>query len=97
MQAVARKEQYEMLSLTPPSPSLPPSLPPLVQVTCLQFSGNRIVSGSDDNTLRVWNAITGKVRAYGTASCYECPTAYSDWIAERMLSCSNAEYCATCM
>lgn len=30
-------------------------------VTCLQFSGNRVVSGSDDNTLRVWNAITGKV------------------------------------
>ena len=32
-----------------------------VQVTCLQFTGNRIVSGSDDNTLRVWNATTGKV------------------------------------
>lgn len=29
-------------------------------VTCLQFCANRIVSGSDDNTLRVWNAITGK-------------------------------------
>ncbi len=34
------------------------------QVTCLQFSANRIVSGSDDNTLRVWNAITGKVRIW---------------------------------
>lgn len=32
-----------------------------LQVTCLQFSGSRIVSGSDDNTLRVWNAITGRV------------------------------------
>ena len=32
-----------------------------LQVTCLQFCANRIVSGSDDNTLRVWNAITGKV------------------------------------
>ena len=32
-----------------------------MQVTCLQFSGSRIVSGSDDNTLRVWNAITGRV------------------------------------
>ncbi|XP_064406989.1 F-box/WD repeat-containing protein 7-like [Halichondria panicea] len=29
-------------------------------VTCLQFSGNRVVSGSDDNTLSVWHAITGK-------------------------------------
>ena len=36
----------------------------LVQVTCLQFSGSRIVSGSDDNTLKVWNAITGKVGIY---------------------------------
>lgn len=30
-------------------------------ITCLQFSGNRIVSGSDDNTLKVWSAVTGKV------------------------------------
>ncbi|GAB6033258.1 hypothetical protein CHUAL_012859 [Chamberlinius hualienensis] len=29
-------------------------------ITCLQFSGSRIVSGSDDNTLKVWSAITGK-------------------------------------
>ncbi|XP_074650362.1 F-box/WD repeat-containing protein 7-like isoform X2 [Tubulanus polymorphus] len=29
-------------------------------ITCLEFSGNRIVSGSDDNTLKVWSAITGK-------------------------------------
>lgn len=29
-------------------------------ITCLQFYGNRIVSGSDDNTLKVWSAITGK-------------------------------------
>lgn len=29
-------------------------------ITCLQFSGNRIVSGSDDNTLKVWSATTGK-------------------------------------
>lgn len=28
-------------------------------ITCLQFCGNRIVSGSDDNTLRVWSATTG--------------------------------------
>lgn len=33
-------------------------------ITCLQFSGNRIVSGSDDNTLRVWSATTGKVRNF---------------------------------
>lgn len=30
-------------------------------ITCLQFSGNRIVSGSDDNTLKVWSAVTGRV------------------------------------
>ncbi|EFX81440.1 hypothetical protein DAPPUDRAFT_50336 [Daphnia pulex] len=29
-------------------------------ITCLQFCGNRIVSGSDDNTLKVWSATTGK-------------------------------------
>ena len=29
-------------------------------ITCLQFSNNKIVSGSDDNTLKVWNAITGR-------------------------------------
>lgn len=29
-------------------------------ITCLQFSGTRIVSGSDDNTLKVWSAISGK-------------------------------------
>lgn len=33
-------------------------------ITCLQFYGNRIVSGSDDNTLKVWSAITGKVSNY---------------------------------
>ncbi|XP_074027804.1 F-box and WD-40 domain protein 7 isoform X2 [Leptinotarsa decemlineata] len=29
-------------------------------ITCLQFCGSRIVSGSDDNTLKVWSATTGK-------------------------------------
>uniref|UniRef100_UPI00398F864B F-box/WD repeat-containing protein 7-like n=1 Tax=Pristiophorus japonicus TaxID=55135 RepID=UPI00398F864B len=29
-------------------------------ITCLQFSGSRILSGSDDNTLKVWSAITGE-------------------------------------
>ncbi|XP_071951593.1 F-box/WD repeat-containing protein 7-like [Antedon mediterranea] len=29
-------------------------------ITCLQFNGQRIVSGSDDNTLKVWSASTGK-------------------------------------
>jgi len=29
-------------------------------ITCLQFNNSRIVSGSDDNTLKVWNATTGK-------------------------------------
>ena len=39
-------------------------------ITCLQFCGNRIVSGSDDNTLKVWSAITGKVRV--NCSCVSC-------------------------
>lgn len=29
-------------------------------ITCLQFSGDLIVSGSDDNTLKVWSALSGK-------------------------------------
>lgn len=29
-------------------------------ITCLQFCGNRIVSGSDDNTLKLWSAVSGK-------------------------------------
>ncbi|XP_064608002.1 F-box/WD repeat-containing protein 7-like isoform X2 [Liolophura sinensis] len=29
-------------------------------ITCLEFCGNRIVSGSDDNTLKVWSVTTGK-------------------------------------
>uniref|UniRef100_A0A8C7WM47 F-box domain-containing protein n=1 Tax=Oryzias sinensis TaxID=183150 RepID=A0A8C7WM47_9TELE len=29
-------------------------------ITCLQFSGDLIVSGSDDNTLKVWSVVTGK-------------------------------------
>ncbi|XP_062510280.1 F-box/WD repeat-containing protein 7-like isoform X2 [Corticium candelabrum] len=29
-------------------------------ITCLKFHGNRIVSGSDDNTLKVWSATSGK-------------------------------------
>ncbi|KAL0970585.1 hypothetical protein UPYG_G00244050 [Umbra pygmaea] len=29
-------------------------------ITCLQFCGDLIVSGSDDNTLKVWSALSGK-------------------------------------
>ncbi|KAL8598767.1 hypothetical protein ACOMHN_033330 [Nucella lapillus] len=29
-------------------------------ITCLEFCGQRIVSGSDDNTLKVWSVVTGK-------------------------------------
>ena len=30
-------------------------------ITCLEFDGSRIVSGSDDGSLRVWSAVTLKV------------------------------------
>lgn len=30
-------------------------------VTCLQFDGVKIVSASDDNTLKVWSAVTGNL------------------------------------
>ena len=30
-------------------------------VTCLQFDGVRVVSASDDNTLKVWSAVTGNL------------------------------------
>ncbi|XP_065838229.1 F-box/WD repeat-containing protein 7-like [Oscarella lobularis] len=29
-------------------------------ITCLKFHGNKIVSGSDDTTLKIWSALTGK-------------------------------------
>lgn len=29
-------------------------------ITCLQFHGNHILSGSDDTTLKIWSATTGK-------------------------------------
>ena len=36
-------------------------------ITCLEFCGNKIVSGSDDNTLKVWSAVNGKVGTVSTA------------------------------
>ena len=42
-------------------------------ITCLQFSGDLIVSGSDDNTLKVWSAITGKVGCSGRVDFSNCP------------------------
>ena len=38
-------------------------------ITCLEFCGNRIVSGSDDNTLKVWSADTGKVMITKSTHC----------------------------
>ncbi|XP_050415118.1 F-box/WD repeat-containing protein 7 isoform X2 [Patella vulgata] len=29
-------------------------------ITCLEYCNNKIVSGSDDNTLKVWSVVTGK-------------------------------------
>ena len=36
-------------------------------ITCLQFDGKRIVSGSDDNTLKIWSVATGKVSFHSTS------------------------------
>lgn len=33
-------------------------------ITCLQFYGNKVLSGSDDTTLKVWNALNGRVRTF---------------------------------
>lgn len=33
-------------------------------ITCLQFDGKRIVSGSDDNSLKIWSVATGQVRRF---------------------------------
>ena len=52
-------EQVQHVHVFVRSKPPPPTLPP--QVTCLKFHGNRIVSGSDDSTLKVWHATTGKV------------------------------------
>lgn len=58
-------------------------------ITCLQFCNNRVVSGSDDNTLKVWSATTGKVRfvfiiIYGSILCFNsqyllCISAWGLW------------------
>lgn len=54
-------------------------------ITCLQFCGNRIVSGSDDNTLKVWSATTGKVcvifaKAFPSLCKCCCFSAYARWL-----------------
>ncbi|UYV60205.1 FBXW7 [Cordylochernes scorpioides] len=42
------------------SPKVTNPLSYLLQYRVQQFAGNKIVSGSDDNTLKVWSAISGK-------------------------------------
>ena len=37
-------------------------------ITCLQFDGKRIVSGSDDNSLKVWSIATGQVKPSPSSS-----------------------------
>lgn len=51
-------------------------------VTCLQFDGQRIVSGSDDSTLKVWNAKTGYCQAtlVGHTGGVWCLEMKDDWI-----------------
>jgi F-box/WD-40 domain protein 7 len=33
-------------------------------ITCLQFDGKRIVSGSDDNSLKIWSVASGQVKYF---------------------------------
>ncbi|CBY18769.1 unnamed protein product [Oikopleura dioica] len=51
-------------------------------VTCLQFDGQRIVSGSDDSTLKVWNAKTGHCQStlIGHTGGVWCLEMKDDWI-----------------
>jgi len=41
-------------------------------ITCLEFCGNKIVSGSDDNTLKVWSAVNGKVCHWSALPVTQC-------------------------
>ena len=41
-------------------------------ITCLEFCGNKIVSGSDDNTLKVWSAVNGKVGSLSLSFFHQC-------------------------
>ncbi|XP_076039570.1 F-box/WD repeat-containing protein 7-like isoform X2 [Oratosquilla oratoria] len=66
-------------------------------ITCLQFSGNIIVSGSDDNTLKVWNATNGKCmrtltgHTGGVWSSQMCGNLIVSGSTDRMLRVWNAE------
>ncbi|GLD73687.1 F-box/WD repeat-containing protein 7-like protein [Lates japonicus] len=70
-------------------------------ITCLQFSGDLIVSGSDDNTLQVWSAITGKclrsqVTLVGGAVRWRSPTMISSRTGHKPARCREAEVCPRC-
>jgi WD40 repeat protein len=57
-------------------------------ITCLQFCGNQVVSGSDDNTLKVWSVITGKVSLKKKNDCVRISSLISNR-TKKFLSYNN--------
>jgi len=48
-------------------------------ITCLEFCGDLVVSGSDDNTLKVWSVLTGMVSFKAVCYCYVSITLLSNY------------------
>lgn len=61
-------------------------------ITCLEFCGSRVVSGSDDNTLKVWSVITGKVCNHSHTFSVACLIDSSSLI-DYYVPCVKHKYC----
>lgn len=61
-------------------------------ITCLEFCGSRVVSGSDDNTLKVWSVITGKVCNHSQTFSVACLIDSSSLI-DYYVPCVKHKYC----